>query len=106
MQRRLLTCLLSVFLLLMQHETLRHALDHVGAQLQRIDHSALERPTGDTCAECALLAAAAGSIPSALPPTLIDAVPWIAIGARFATVAAVAPAYYRSRAPPVVLQHA
>jgi hypothetical protein len=27
MQRRFLTCLLSVFLLLMQHETLRHALD-------------------------------------------------------------------------------
>ena len=64
MQRRVLTCLLSVFLLLMQHETLRHALDHLGAQLERIDHSMLEQPTGDTCAECGLLAAGAGSIPS------------------------------------------
>jgi len=104
MQRRVLTCLLSVFLLLMQHETLRHALDHLGAQLERIDHSMLEQPTGDTCAECGLLAAGAGSIPSAFPHVVADADPWIAIGVAFATVAAAAPSYYRSRAPPFVLQ--
>ena len=104
MQRRLLTCLLSVFLLLMQHETLRHALDHVGAQLERIDQSVFEQPTGDTCAECGLLAAGAGSIPSALPHAAVDADPWIAIVTRFATVAAAVPSYYRSRAPPLILQ--
>jgi hypothetical protein len=104
MQRRFLTCLLSAFLLLMQHETLRHALDHVGAQLERIDQSVLEQPTGDTCAECALLAAGTGSIPSALPHAAVDADPWIAIANRFAPVAAAAPSYYRSRAPPLVLQ--
>src|SRR3954463_8439083 len=104
MQRRFLTCLLSVFLLLMQHETLRHALDHVGAQLERIDHSMLEQPTGDSCAECGLLAAGAGAIPSALPHAGVDADPWIAVVDRFATVAVAAPSYYRSRAPPFVLQ--
>lgn len=106
MQRRFLTCLLSVFLLLMQHETLRHALDHVGAQLERIDHAMLEQPTGDTCAECGLLAGGAGSIPLALPHAAVDTDPWIAIVSRFATVAAAAPSYYRSRAPPFVLQFA
>lgn len=106
MQRRVLTCLLSVFLLLMQHEGLRHALDHLGAQLQRIEHSALERPTGDTCAECGLLAGGAGSIPATHPVSFAQAAPWVAVAAPFVTVAAAAPSYYQSRAPPVVLQHA
>jgi hypothetical protein len=104
MQRRFLTCLISVFLLLMQHEALRHALDHVGAQLERIDQSVLDQDTGDSCAECGLLAAGAGSIPSALAHSAVDANAWIAIVNRFATRATTAPSYYRSRAPPFVLQ--
>jgi hypothetical protein len=104
MQRRLLTCLLSLFLLLMQHETLRHALDHVGAQLERTEHSMLEQPTGDSCAECGLLAAGAGSIPSALPHAVVDPASWVAIVHRSESIAAVPPSYYRSRAPPFVLQ--
>jgi len=105
MQHRVLTCLLSIFLLLMQHETLRHALDHVGAQLQRIEHSALERPTGDTCAECGLLAGGSNSVTAALPAPVAPAPAWLAISVSVETPPAVIPSYYRSRAPPVSLQH-
>ena len=104
MQRRVLTCLLSVFLLLMQHEALRHTLDHVGAQLDRIDHSMLERPTGDTCAECGLLAGTSASIPSVPSHAAVAADRWVAIAEQCASLTTDAPSYYRSRAPPFVLQ--
>lgn len=106
MHRRVLTCLLSAFLLLMQHENLRHALDHVGAQLERIEHSMLERPTGDNCAECGLLAGGASSIASAPPSTFALTPAWVAVMASHESRAATAPSYYRSRAPPHSLQHA
>lgn len=106
MHRRALTCLLSLFLLLMQHESLRHALDHAGAQLQRIEHSVLERATGDTCVECELLASGAASIPAAaLPPLAADPV-YVPISAPATPPAVAAFSLYRSRAPPPVLQHA
>ena len=104
MQRRVLTCLLSVFLLRMQHEALRHALDHAGAQLERINHSLLEQPTGDTCAECGLLAGTSVSIPVVLSHAAVAADPWVAIAEQCASVTTDAPSYYRSRAPPFVLQ--
>src|SRR3954463_14565228 len=104
MQRRFLTCLVSVFLLLMQHETLRHALDHLGAQLERTNQSVLEQPTGETCPECGLLAAGAGSIPLSMGHAAGAADPWIAVASAWATLAAAAPSYYHSRAPPLVLQ--
>ena len=106
MQRRILTCVLSVFLLLMQHETLRHALDHAGAQLQRLEHSALERPTGDTCPECGLLASGANAIAAALPPLLPDLTTHAAALAPLRGRITVAGfPLYRSRAPPPVLRH-
>ena len=106
MHRRALTCLLSLFLLLMQHESLRHALDHAGAQLQRIEHSVLERATGDTCVECELLASGAASSPAAaLPPRAADPV-YVPISAPATPPAVAAFSFYRSRAPPPVLQHA
>ena len=102
MHRRALTCLLSLFLLLMQHESLRHALDHAGAQLQRIEHSVLERASG----ECELLASGAASIPAAaLPPLAADPV-YVPISAPATPPAVAAFSFYRSRAPPPVLQHA
>jgi hypothetical protein len=106
MQRRFLTCLLSVLLLLMQHEALRHALDHIGAQLQRIEHSVLERPTGSTCTECELIAAGAGSIPATSPASVAVAPVWVPVTTPVEAFAAVAPSYYQSRAPPLPFQHA
>jgi hypothetical protein len=107
MLRRLLTGALSFFLLFMQVEDVRHALVHLGAQLQRIEHSALENPTADTCAECALLAAGSASAPVAAGPVpLVDAAPWLVLPAAPAEPAVAPPSYYRSRAPPSVLRHA
>jgi len=106
MQRRILTCLLSVFLLLMQHETVRHALDHVGAQLQRLEHSALEQPTGDTCLECSLLAGGTNALASTLPALLPVKARTDAIARLRGRIAVASLPSYRSRAPPTLLRHA
>lgn len=106
MHRRVLTCLLSVFLLLMQQEGLRHAIDHVGSALRNLEHSALELPAGDHCTECDLLAGAAGT---ASPAPLVLSLPapsWLNIAAPSTTVAVVTPSYYQSRAPPAALRYA
>src|SRR5262245_2467091 len=106
MQRRILTCLLSVFLLLMQHEAMRHALDHVGARLQRIEHSMLERPTGETCAECGLLAGGSTQLVGAPIALATSAASWHVADMPFAAPVVVAVSYYQSRAPPALLQYA
>ena len=106
MYRGLLTGVLSFFLLFMQQESVRHALEHIGAELARHEHSALELPTGDTCAECGLLAAGAGAMPAAAITQAVDAGAWLAPSAPASQVAAPAPSHYRSRAPPRILQSA
>lgn len=106
MFRVILTGFLSFFLLFMQQESVRHELDHIGAQLQRSKHSALESPTGDQCVECALLAAGAGSIPQSMSTHGIDPPAWVAIVTPVARTSASTPSYYRSRAPPQRLPYA
>jgi hypothetical protein len=106
MLRAALTGLLWFCLLFMQQEDMRHALGHIGAQLQRAEHSALELPTGDTCAECALLAAGAGSITATALTHDAAAPAWVAVVAPVARASAAHASYYQSRAPPAVLQHA
>ncbi len=104
MHRRALTFVLSFFLLFMQQETARHALDHLGAQLQRIEHSALEQPTGDHCFECDLLASGTATPPTASAAPGADSPDWLAVAAPVARVATAAPAYYYGRAPPLLLR--
>ena len=104
--RRALTCLLAVFLLLMQTETLRHALEHVGAQLQRIDHGVLERSAADSCIECGLLAGGANAAVSVAPGFSAAKLEADAIAALCGRLAVPALRYYSSRAPPAFLQHA
>jgi hypothetical protein len=101
MHQRALTFVLSFFLLFMQQETARHVLDHIGAQLQRIEHSALEQPTGDHCFECDLLAS--GTAAAQTPPVApgVDSPDWLAVAAPVAGAATDAPSYYHSRAPPL-----
>jgi hypothetical protein len=106
MYRGLLTGVLSFFLLFMQQESVRHALEHIGAELARSEHSALELPTGDTCVECALLAAGAGAVPAAAVEQPVDACAWLAPAAPATQLATAAPSHYRSRAPPPILQSA
>jgi hypothetical protein len=101
-----LTAFLSFFLLFLQQESVRHALDHIGAQLERAKHSALERPTGDVCVECEMLAAGTAAVPASLPPQLAGLVPWIDIVAPVTGAAIAVPSFYQSRAPPQILQPA
>lgn len=106
MYRGLLTGILSFFLLFMQQESVRHALEHIGAALARSEHSALELPTGDTCVECGLLAAGTGAIPAAAIAHTASTCAWLAPPAPATQIATAAPSHYRSRAPPHVLQSA
>ena len=84
--RIILTALLSVLLLFLQQESVRHALDHIGAQIERSKHSALERPTGDVCLECELLAGGTAGMPVSSVPPLADASAWVEIVAPVARV--------------------
>jgi hypothetical protein len=102
--RVVLTTLLSLFLLFMQQESVRHQLDHLGAQIERAKHSALERPTGDACLECELLAGGTSLLPVSLPVTFAASPQWIAVVIPPAHVAIRAPSFYQSRAPPRSLQ--
>jgi hypothetical protein len=101
--RIVLTALLSFFLLFLQQESVRHAVDHLGAELERAKHSALERPTGSVCLECELLAAGT-SAPAASPLAAVAHVsPWVDVVIPAAHATFGAPASYRSRAPPLIL---
>jgi hypothetical protein len=104
--RVVLTALLSLFLLFLQQESVRHQLDHLGAQLERAKHSALERPTGDVCLECELLAGGTSLLPASLPVTFAESPQWIAVVIPAAHVTIGAPQFYQSRAPPRSLQFA
>ncbi len=104
--RVVLTAFLSFFLLFLQTGSVRHALDHIGAQLERAKHSALERPTGDVCVECEMLAAGTAAAPASLPLHFADALPWIDIVAPVTRAAIAAPSFYQSRATPQILPSA
>jgi hypothetical protein len=104
--RVVLTALLSLLLLFLQQENVRHALNHVGAQIGRSKHSALELPTGDVCLECELLAAGTSAAPASPPPAFDDVATWIDIVVPAPNVTFGASSSYQSRAPPPHLQTA
>jgi len=106
MLRSFLTGVLSFLLLFMQVEDVRHAVGHLGAQLQRVEHSALEAPTGDHCVECGLLASGTNWVPGATTASHVEASPWLAVLAPVAAHVAATPSYYQSRAPPSILRYA
>ena len=95
--------LLSLLLLGMQSEGLRHALAHRGAALTAPNEQSLQSPNDVPCVECSLLAGSANVIAGAAPLSTIvfvAAVPlaWFALSTPQA-----APSFYRSRAPPAFL---
>jgi len=104
--RVVLTALLSLFLLFLQQESVRHALDHIGARIERSKHSALELPNGDVCLECELLAAGTSATPPAPLPVFGHVAAWVDIVIPPAHATTRAPSFYQSRAPPHLLQHA
>jgi hypothetical protein len=102
--RVVLTALLSVCLLFLQQENALHALVHIGAQLERSKHSAIERPVGDTCLECELLAAGTAAAATSPPATFADVATRVDIVVPAVRATIGAPASYQSRAPPHILQ--
>src|SRR5262245_15518248 len=101
-----LRAVLVVFLLLaMQQAAQWHALDHLGAWLQRAHEQALHVPTPDgPCAVCALFAGGASAVHSeATPPVpLSDAGP-VDFGNPRSLLATAAPSSNLIRAPPALL---
>ena len=91
-------------MLCMQLEGQRHALQHLGERLHRPHEQGLQLPQGEiVCAECALLAgtsnAVAGDSPSQPPVVAANE----RFHAPFSSRSVDPPAYYSSRAPPILL---
>jgi hypothetical protein len=103
MRRSIAFAVLSFLLLYMQQEAQVHAMTHLGPQLARKHQTELVAPSADAaCVECALLAAGTHAahghdlaIVAELPPTERARAP-------FRSRATDAPAYFQSRAPPVL----
>jgi hypothetical protein len=104
MQRTILTVVFSLLMLGMQLEGQRHALQHLGDRLHRPHEQGMQQSQGEiVCAECALLAgtsnAVAGSSASPLPVVAANE----RVDPQVLSRRVAAPAYYSSRAPPVLL---
>jgi hypothetical protein len=100
----LLTFVFSLLMLGMQLEGQRHALQHLGDRLHRPHEQGLQLPQGEiVCAECALLAGTSNAVAgeSASTPPVVAANE--RFHAPFSSRSADPPAYYSSRAPPILL---
>ena len=104
MQRIVVTFLLSLLLVGTQQEAQRHALEHLRPLLTRAHDVGFQSPVVEVaCAECALLVGGADAVIFA-----VDALPGPApdrerLAFVYASRALAAPAYFQSRAPPVLL---
>jgi hypothetical protein len=99
-----LTFVFSLLMLGMQLEGQRHALQHLGERLHRPHEQGLQVPQSEiVCAECALLAGTSNAVAGDGAATL----PVVAANERFhapfSSRSVDPPAYYSSRAPPILL---
>ena len=92
--------LLSLLLLGMQSEGLRHALAHRAAALTAPDTPYLQSQNDLPCAECALLASGANALAGALPTLPAVSILRVLVFVPRQSTPQAKPAYYRSRAPP------
>jgi hypothetical protein len=101
--RLLFTLILSVLLVGMQLASGLHALEHIREALSQTPDHSLSVPSDEVCAMCALFAgstsAAAGDIDRGCETLATDETPQSAS----VWIAATAPSYYQSRAPPSLL---
>ena len=98
------TVVFSLLMLGMQLEGQRHALQHIGDQLHRQHEQGLQLPQGEiVCAECALLAGSSNAVAGNIASELAVFADPERFEAQFSSQSAAAPAYYSSRAPPVLL---
>lgn len=99
-----LTFVFSLLMLGMQLEGQRHALQHLGDRLHRPHEQGLQLPQGEiVCAECALLAGTSNAVATSGAPTLNVVATNERLDAQFLSQSVAAPAYYSSRAPPILL---
>jgi hypothetical protein len=104
MRRPIFLAVLTFLLLVLQNQGLVHPFGHLDLRLPRPDQAEVALPHAvAACAECALLAGAASTLngnPRALQVHASVTQPaWLAFRSRAADV----PAYFSSRAPPVLL---
>jgi hypothetical protein len=90
--------LLSLLLLGMQVEGLRHALSHWGGGLPK--QAVLSAGSDVPCAQCALLAAGSAAVTTDTPVVAAVAFTDRATAPVHASPALVPPSFYLSRAPP------
>jgi len=104
MRRAILFAVLSLLLLSLQHQGHVHPIAHLAGHVPHSQETAFSAPQADIdCVECALLAggfnAVHGALSAAQPaPPAAGTVP-----AAFQTRAAELPAWFNSRAPPILL---
>ena len=103
-RRPFFALILSLLLVGMQLGAQLHALEHDGERLARPHGAALLVPAvDDVCAVCASFAGGSHAIPTSVltigvpPPRIARST------SAFASIAGTPPAYYQTRAPPVVL---
>lgn len=101
--RALLAALLSLLLLGMQQEGLRHALTHWTSALSAGQKQSLQAPVDTPCVECALLAAGANGV--AISPHLLPfaSITLVRVTWALRSSPLSPPSYYQSRAPPSLL---
>ena len=103
MIRIVLAAWFSLLLVGMQHELLVHEVDHLRAKVQRGNDASVQTPAAD-CVECALLASGSSAAPvSDHAQALRTAVAAAPVSHSESLLAVAPPAFYRSRAPPVLL---
>jgi hypothetical protein len=97
-RRATLVALLSLLLLGMQVEGLRHALSHWGSGMPK--QAVLSAGSDTPCTQCALLAAGSAAVAMDLPGIAAVATADRATAPLHASPASVPPNFYFSRAPP------
>ncbi len=103
MRRPALLALLSFLLLFMQQEAQVHALSHMGAKLAHSHQAEAMEPHADApCTECALLAAGGSLAHGTAQPPGPAACSLPHLRAATDSRVADAPAFFRSRAPPLL----
>jgi hypothetical protein len=102
MRRALLVCLLAL-LLSMQHEVYVHAFSHFAPFAGQAHDTGFASMLADAeCPRCALLAAGSNAVPAQTQSTFVAALADESEGAVFRSRAVAAPAFFSSRAPPVL----
>jgi hypothetical protein len=97
-RRATLVALLSLLLLSMQVEGLRHALSHWGSGMPK--QAVLSAGSDTPCAQCALLAAGSAAVTTDLAVIAAVAIADGAAAPVHASPALAPPSFYFSRAPP------